>query len=136
MRNDGKDAEDGFLSRMKRPGVVVERFWDAQDLRGRNGGRAVGDFPKPSDFLVTEHGNIHYAEVKSTNDKTAFRFSQLEKGQRSAALRQAAAGGDYRIYVWSYQKTKWYVLSASRFAQTLEMGKASIKFEELDPWEH
>ena len=135
MKNDGKSAEAGFLARkLAKPGVVVERFWDARDLRGRNGGRAVADFPKPSDFLVTEDGSIHYAEVKSTQNKNRFSFSQLEPAQRSACLRQAAVGGDYRIYVFSFELGAWFLLSATQFAAKVHDGQASITFEEMKPW--
>lgn len=135
MRNTGKPSEAAFLSRIKGPGVVVERFWDQSDLRGLNGGRAVGDYPKPSDFIVTEDGNIHYAEVKSVQSAVSFPFSNLEDGQRSAALRQAAAGGDYRFYLFSYGLGKWFVMSCQQLRTSLDSGVKSIKFKDLQEWQ-
>ena len=135
MTNDGKDAERAFLARIKRsPETVVERFWDQSDLRGINKGRAVADFAKPSDFLVTQDGNIHYAEVKSVQSATSFPFANLEAGQRSAALRQAAVGGDYRFYLFSYGLGEWFIMYADIFATALATGKSSVKFNALPRW--
>ena len=134
MRNDGKEAERAFLAKMQRPGVVIERFWDASDLRGLNGGRAVGDFPKPSDFLVTENGQIHYAEAKSVQSATSFPFANIERGQRSAALRQAAVGGCYRIYIFSYGLGQWFIMPATQLKECLDTGRSSVKFKDLITW--
>lgn len=135
MKNDGKDAERAFVARIKaKAGTIIERFWDQSDLRGINKGRAVADFAKPSDFIVTEDGNIHYAEVKSVQSATSFAFANLEDGQRSAALRQAAVGGDYRFYLFSYGLGQWFIMYADVFAATLATGKSSVKFNALPRW--
>jgi hypothetical protein len=134
VKNTGKASEKAFLERMKRPGVVVERFWDQADLRGLNGGRAVGDYPKPSDFIVTENTRIFYAEVKSVQSATSFPFKNIEHGQRSAALRQAGAGGDYRMYLFSFDLGQWFIMSAAKFKSCLDDGRASVKFSELPAW--
>lgn len=135
MRNSGKEAEKAFLARMLAvPGTVIERFWDQSDLRGINKGKAIADFAKPSDFLVTQYGSIFYAEVKSVQSATSFPFSNLEAGQRSAALRQAAVGGDYRFFLFSYGLGRWFLMPATLFAATLEAGKSSVKFSSLKEW--
>lgn len=135
-KNDGGAAEEAFLNAMrKRPGVVVERFWDQSDLRGRNGGRAVGDYPKPSDFLVTQNAQIEYAEVKSVQSATSFPFSNIERGQRSAALRQAMVGGPYNFYIFSFGLGSWFKMSAQFFSEAIAAGKASAKFKDLTPWQ-
>jgi penicillin-binding protein-related factor A (putative recombinase) len=113
---------------------VIERFWDAADLRGRNGGRHVGDFPKPSDFLVTEDGLIHYAEVKSTQNAKRFPFSNIEKGQRSSALKQVSVGGAYWFYIFTFGLGEWFLMPATQYAKALHSGAASIQFAELQPW--
>lgn len=136
MRNDGKEAEAAFLKRLAGPGVVVERLWDAADLRGLNNGRHINDFKKPSDFLVTRDGQMHFAEVKSVQSATSFPFANLEDGQRSAALRQAAVGGPYSFYLFSYGLGRWFVMSAKTFAAAVAEGKASIKFSTLPEWIH
>src|SRR3546814_11638250 len=82
-KNDGAEAQSAFFNAMrKRPGVVIERFWDQSDLRGLNGGRAVNDYSKPADFLVTQNAQIEYAEVKSVQSATSFPFSNIERGQQ------------------------------------------------------
>lgn len=134
-KNDGKEAERAFLDRIRsKGGTVVERFWDAADLRGINGGRAVGDFPKPSDFLVTQEGQIHYAEVKSTHNPKRFPFADIRPAQRSAALRQVSVGGAYIFYLFSYALGEWFVMPATQFAKALHGGLKSIEFKELTPW--
>lgn len=133
--NNGKEAEKAFLERLRgTPGVIIERFYDQADLRGINKGRAVADFSKPSDFLVTEAGSISYREVKSVQSATSFPFANIEKGQRSAALRQAAVGGDYRFHLFSYGLGQWFVMTARQFAEALEGGASSIKFQDLETW--
>lgn len=135
QRNDGKSAEAGFLAIMGRQGAVVERFWDQADLRGRNGGRPVGDYPKPSDYLVTLNGLLQYAEVKSTVHKTSFSFHCIQPGQSSAALRQARVHGPYNFYIYSFHHAQWYIMPCKQYAATLAEGRASLKFEELSPWQ-
>src|SRR3546814_4839757 len=88
------DLSAFFNTMRKRPCDVIGRFWDQSDLRCLNGGRAVNDYSKPADFLVTQNAQIEYAEVKSVQSATSFPFSNIERGQRSAALRQAMVGGD------------------------------------------
>lgn len=135
MRNDGKEAERAFLARLSRPGVVVERIRDQSDLRGINGGRAVADFKKPADFLVTENGLLSYREVKSVQSSTSFPFSNIEDGQRSAALRQAAVGGPYFFHLFSYGLGKWFIMTAEKFRAVIDDGKSSVKFKDLPEWQ-
>jgi hypothetical protein len=136
VKNDGTEAQDAFLGRWNRPGVVVERFRDLKDLRGLNKGRQLADFAKPSDFLVCEPDGLHFAEVKSCQGGVSFPFANIEDGQRSAALKQHAIGGgkNYRFYIFSYGLGRWFVMDADKFAFTLKMGRSSVKFMELTPW--
>src|SRR3546814_19334141 len=68
-QNDGAEAQSAFFNAMrKRPGVVIERFWDQSALRGLNGGRAVNDYSKPAVFLVTQNAQNEIAEVNSRSD--------------------------------------------------------------------
>lgn len=134
-KNDGTEAQDAFVARiLSQPHSWVERFRDAKDLRGINGGRAVGDFAKPSDFLVTQNGAHRYVEVKSTQNPRRFSFSQIEDGQRSMALKQAVIGGPYEFAIFSYGTGKWYIMDAATFSQAVNDNKASIKFEDLSEW--
>jgi penicillin-binding protein-related factor A (putative recombinase) len=135
MRNNGKDAEKAFLERMyATPGTVIERLWDQADLRGLNGGRAVCDFAKPSDFIVTQKGLTFYAEVKSVQSASSFPLKNIEKGQRSAALRQAAVGGTYNFYLFSFDLGRWFLMDCQTFAKAVAEDKSSIKFATLPLW--
>lgn len=130
--NDGTEAERAFEELIEAD--VLYRFPDQKALRGLNGGRQVGDFPKPSDYLVTKNGRTFYAEVKSTQSHVSFGFDDIRPSQRSMALRQAAVGGDFRFYIFSFGLGKWFVLFADQFEAVIKSGAKSIKFKELTPW--
>lgn len=135
MRNDGKKAERFFEEYWEaRPSADIERFYDAQALRGLNGGRPVGDFPKPSDYLVCDEGLLQYAEVKSTEKMNRFPFSCIRPAQRAKALTMAKCGGPYFFYIYSFGLGKWFIMSARVFADAVAADRKSITFEELRPW--
>lgn len=135
MRNDGTKAEAFFESYWKaRADADVERFYDQKALRGLNGNRPVGDFPKPSDYLVCDNGLLHYAEVKSTEKITRFPFGDIRPAQKAKALTMAAVGGPYFFYIYSFGTGTWYILPAKQFATAIAEGRKSITLEELSPW--
>lgn len=137
MKNNGNDADAAFVARINAlPNTIVQRFYDQSDLRGLNRGRPVGDFAKPADYLITIGGRVTYAEVKSVQGAVSFPFGNIEGGQKSAALRHFAIGaGDcFNFYLFSYGTSRWYIMSANVFAETLALGKKSIKLEELPLW--
>lgn len=135
MRNDGRKAEKFFEDYWDaKPGADCERVTDSKALRGLNGGRAVGDFPKPSDYLVCDNGLLHYAEVKSTDKTTRFPFSDIRPAQKAKALTMAAIGGPYFFYIYSFGTSKWYILPAHQFAEAVKNGRKSITLEELSSW--
>ena len=131
-KNDGTAAETAFETLIKAD--VLYRFPDQKMLRGLNGGRPVGDFPKPSDYLVTKARETHYAEVKSTQSATSFSFGDIRPSQKSMALRQATVGGAYTFYIFSFGLGKWFLLGAKQFAGAIAAGRKSLKFTELSPW--
>lgn len=135
-RNDGKDAEAAFEVYWQRRGHL-ERLWDAADLRGRNGGRHVGDFPKPADYLVSSRTDpLHFAEVKSCHSKASFAFGCIRPAQSAAALKSARRGDrGYRFYIFSYHLGKWFVMPCTQYAEACERGDRSIKFEDMEPWQ-
>src|SRR3546814_17096563 len=90
----------------------------------------LNDYSKPADFLVTQNAQIEYAEVKSVQSATSFPFSNIERGQRSAALRQAMVGGAYNFYIFSYGLGRWFRMSAQFFSEAVAAGKASAKFKD------
>lgn len=136
MRNDGRKAEAFFESYWdSKPGADCERVTDSKALRGLNGNRPVGDFPKPSDYLVCDNGLLQYAEVKSTEKLSRFPFGDIRPAQKSKALIMASVGGPYFFYIYSFGLGKWFIMSAKVFAQAVAEGRKSITFEELAPWD-
>lgn len=131
-KNDGTAAEAAFETLIKAD--VLYRMPDQKALTGLNGGRRVGDFPKPSDYIITKGGETFYAEVKSVQSATSFPFDDIRPSQKSMALRQAAAGGRYDFYIFSFGLGRWFTLPAARFASMLADGRKSVKFEDLSQW--
>lgn len=136
-RNDGKAAEKAWLEIMRRnSNTVVERFWDQSDLRGRNGGRAVGDYPKPADFLVIQGGSMHLAEVKSVLKGVSFPFANIKTKQRTTALSMAKAGAGhlYTFYVFNFELGQWFTFTGNALLRAVENDRSSIKFKDMTPW--
>lgn len=135
MKNDGKEAERGFVAYWTARGHI-QRLRDRKDLIALNGGKLIADFKKPSDFLVSAPDvPLHYAEVKSTVHKTTFPFSQIEDGQSSAAQQEYLKGSrSYIFYIFSYALGKWFKMPCDLYCHQLKMGRRSIKFEDLEPW--
>lgn len=131
-KNDGTAAERAFETLIKAD--VLYRFPDQKALTGLNGGRRVGDFPKPSDYLVTKAGETSYAEVKSVQSSTSFPFDDIRPSQKSMALRLARVGGLYNFYIFSFGLGQWFVMPAKVFAAAVEAGSKSVKFKDLTPW--
>jgi hypothetical protein len=128
-KNDGTAAEEAFEDLIGAD--VLYRFPDKKALTGLNGGRRVGDFPKPSDYLVTKNMLTFYAEVKSCQSMTSFPFADIRPSQRAMALKQAAVRGRYDFYIFSYGLGAWFLMTEKVFAAAVAAGAKSIKFEEL-----
>lgn len=131
-KNDGVAAEKAFESRIGAD--ILYRFPDKKALVGLNGGRKVGDFPKPSDYLVTKAGETWYAEVKSTQSATSFPFADIRPAQSAMALKQAAFNGRFTFYIFSYGLGQWFLMTEQQYAFAVSQGRKSIKFEELSAW--
>lgn len=128
-KNDGTAAEEAFEKLILAD--VLYRFPDKKALTGLNGGRRVGDFPKPSDYLVTKSGETFYAEVKSVQSETSFPFADIRPSQSAMALKQSAFNGRYDFYIFSYGLGAWFLMSEDAYAFAVRHGRKSIKFEEL-----
>lgn len=135
MKNTGKAAEAAFEAYWESVGTL-QRFWDQQDLRGRNGGRPVGDFPKPADYLVSSPTvPLHYAEVKSCNGAKSFPFGSIRPSQSAAALLEYKRGqGSYIFYIFSYEHGSWFYMTCLEYNELLAANRRSVTFEELRPW--
>lgn len=109
MKNTGRPSEDIFDASWQRLGkqAHVFVFTDAAKASGLNNRRTtIG--AQPSDRLLTYQGKTIYAEIKSTTDPEAFRFSLLRKTQGSYAAAILAAGGTYDLFIHALTTNQWY----------------------------
>ncbi len=90
---------------------------------------------QPSDYIVVVNGQVIFAEVKSTVDKTTFHFSNLRKTQVAASRRITAAGGTYLFFVKSEELEQWYAIPAAVVHTTLRE-KKSMTWLELEPYQY
>lgn len=131
-KNSGKGSEHLFEGALNSLGkrAYYCRLVDAAEVYGRVGKK--GNIrPQPSDYIVTIDGHTTYAEVKSTHDVSAFRFSLLRTKQSAAAKQIVGAGGDYFVYVHRIPTDQWFRIPYQRIIQVQDAGKASIPWSEL-----
>ncbi len=133
VKNTGQKAQDDFQAMVAALGKdgFLHRFDDAAAIRGKTG--SIGyTAAQPSDYMLTTRRNgTRYVEVKSSHDKTAFRFSQLEKGQRLAGKQQLAAGGRYDIYVLSMIRDQWFFMPFQDVLSREASNQKSIPWDEM-----
>ncbi|WP_419902161.1 hypothetical protein [Kiloniella sp.] len=130
-KNTGKPSEKKFQEIYSKLGkrVFVHRVPDNSDTYGRTKGKSVGGVEaQPSDWIVTEDGQMFYAEVKSTQNKTSFPFGMISKSQMRGARKQLAAGGQYFFFVHSLVTDEWFQIPADLILSTT---KSSLKWSEL-----
>jgi hypothetical protein len=132
-KNTGKPTEKEFEDRFARLGkaAFLYRFVDAAEVRGRTG--KIG-FTRdaPADYLITQEGVTSYAEVKSTSDPTAFRFSLLRQTQSATAAMVRIAGGLYDIYAHHIPTGTWYKFPYSLVQAVKDAGSGSIPWKKLE----
>lgn len=87
---------------------------------------------QPSDYVVTANGVTWYAEVKLCAERVSFPFDNISKGQLRAMALQLRAGGEYFVHIKSSDKNRWYHIPAALILDTLESGKKSLKWSEID----
>lgn len=132
MQNTGKPSEkifdDFWTSKGKR--AFNFKFADSSSLTGLNG-KMVQALAQPSDRLVVYNGNVEFAEVKSTHDETAFRFSMLRKKQKAFAAFALAAGGTYTVYVHRIPTDEWFKIPYQYILYVQSGNVQSIPWEQL-----
>lgn len=137
-RNDGKSSEELFEDHLTAGGKTT--YWfrptDTRDLIGQARGRgmrvaATTAKKNPSDYVVTENGEMFYAEAKSCNNATSFPFSNFEANQLGGMRQQIAAGGNYFVFIHNLLTDTWYKVPAAVIMATRET-KQSIKWTELE----
>lgn len=89
---------------------------------------------QPSDYIVIVNGCTFFGEVKKSEDKTSFPFSNIQPGQLGYSQRILAAGGEYYFFVKSTVTGKWYRVPAKLVHDTLKAGRKSLKWTELEPY--
>ena len=107
-KNTGKPSEQDFENFWLKLGkrAWVWRVPDAAEVKGRTGNIGTTR-PAPSDYVVV-HNTTQFAEVKSTQDNTAFRFSLLRAKPSAMAVMILAAGGDYFVYIHRIPTDEWF----------------------------
>jgi penicillin-binding protein-related factor A (putative recombinase) len=124
-----KTFEEAFDKLGKR--AFVFRLPDSKEVHGRtNGGGWVRN--QPSDYIVTEDGDMYYAEVKSTFDKNKFPLKNLERGQKHAMRRQHLANGKYFVFIHRKKTDQWYKVPGGLL---LDRKDSSVNWSELSPYE-
>lgn len=127
-----KSVQDAFASFWEgRKTAYCFQFHDAREAMGAAGSRRVFTTAHPSDFLVTDKGEMYYAEVKSSENETSFPFSNIKKSQWNAAIRQTAAGGKYFFFLYANKRESWYKLDARFLLDIYHSGRKSVGWAEL-----
>lgn len=132
MKNTGKPSEKIFDDYWRTRGKVAFNFAfaDSSSLTGLNG-KMVQALAQPSDRLVIHDGKVEFAEIKSTQDDTAFRFSLLRKKQSAFAAFILAAGGTYSVYVHRLLTDEWFRVPYQIINIVKEQGSQSIPWAEM-----
>ena len=133
--NTGKSSEALFQAHWASHGkaAYLERRIDAAHVRGMNPGLRALAFPaQPSDYILTFEGRTHYCEVKSCQNKTAFPFRQIEKGQWAAATLVTAAGGSYVFFLHNLNTNLWYCVPAKIILAIKKSDQESVKWDWLE----
>lgn len=135
IKNNGEASQNLFekiLEQAYGKEVFIERLPDTKSIKGlMKKGFIQG---RPSDYLVTIKGDMHYAEVKSSENATSFPFGNIAPEQWRAMKRQRAAGGKYYIYIHHLLTDLWYKVECRQILAVEEAGTKSIKWENMTLW--
>lgn len=134
MKPKWLEAEEEFESRFQSMSQFVFKFHDTRAAMGAAGTKNVKTTEHPSDYIVTDNGLMFYAEVKSSVSQTSLSFSNIQKGQWSAAIRQVAARGLYFFFIYSFHLKVWYKVPAEVLLEQQQI-RQSIKWSELSGYE-
>lgn len=131
--NSGKSAEEEWeilMRRLYRSSLFLHRVTDSAEVRGMAGSGFTK--PQPSDYIVTIGGRMFYAEIKSSNNRTSFPFSDITLGQKAAAKQQLIAGGEYLFYIKNMITGRWYEVPALVIFEAIKAGHQSVKWKMLE----
>lgn len=107
------------------------QFHDSRAAMGVTGSKRVFTTEHPSDFLVTNRGETFYAEVKSSQEKVSFPFSNVKKSQWKAAAQVTAAGGKYFFFIYSHAMECWYKIDGQQMLDFKRI-KESVRWTDLN----
>ena len=126
-KNTGKTSEKIFEDNVE---GLVFRFRDKSDLMGLNKNARITTFGNPSDYVLCNESGMFLAEVKSSNSKSSFSFSNFTKAQLAAIYKmyKKGYGERYRIYVHSLASNVWYLITAK---EIMEQKGKSIKWKNM-----
>jgi penicillin-binding protein-related factor A (putative recombinase) len=134
-----QDAEKAFEQFYSAKGYNLYRFEDFGDVNFRSGrntrlGGKVGVAERPSDYLLTEDGQMYYVEVKSCSNSTSFPFKNVAGSQWRAAMKQVAAGGRYDFTIYSVENNQWFRVPAQVLLETREQGRKSLAYKTIQQY--
>ena len=118
-------AEAEYVSKFVPKGALLHRFVDTKAARNKVSAQ-------PADFLVAHNGRIWFAEVKSCHEKVSFPFSALQRSQMQALSLSVKNGTEYRVDVKNENTQEWYLLMGGLILDTLNKGKKSLRWDELE----
>lgn len=130
MTRTWQSVEEQFKSWWIGKDKFCFQFHDTRAAMGASGSKRVFTAPHPSDFLVTDNGEMFYAEVKSFAG-SSFNFSNVRPNQWSAARQQTAAGGKYFFYLFSTGNEIWFKIEARFLLSIYDEGRKSVKVTEI-----
>ena len=133
-KNTGKPSEKIFETAITRLGKQAWylRLVDASEIVGRTKVISSSVRAQPCDYILVIRGHTEFAEVKSSVDSRAFRFSLLRTGQTAQAQMIVSAGGDYMIYVHALDTDTWYRFPYGVVDHYKHAGHSSIPWPELE----
>lgn len=136
--NTGNESEKIFELNLKRQHgkrVFIYRVTDSKEIRGLNKSKRIKTKAQPSDYVITEEGEMYYAEVKSSKNKTSFPFGNISDEQWRASKRQYMAFGVYYFFLHNLNTNLWYKLPAEILHETKSSGVKSLKWKTLTKYE-
>ena len=126
-KNNGLESEDLFAE------MIEKRYGKKQFAYKVVDTKSAGKIVKsaPADWVLTADGHMSWAEVKSCSHETSFPFKNFTHAQMRGMIRQAAAGGQYKIFIHRIQTNEWFQIGTYEVLSRIEEGRKSITWKEL-----
>lgn len=131
-RNTGKPSEDAFESLIQKKHGSKAFLYKVVDTY--SAGKLVKS--APADYVLTINGSMSWAECKSCSHETSFGFKNFTKPQLNGMVRQAAAGGNYRIFIHRIKTNQWFEIGTYEVLSRIEQGIKSMSWKELENFKY